>query len=534
MKKNKWMMLLLVLVFTLGTTLAACGGNGDDENGTDGSPPSDSADNGQDPVEGVEGGDLKIAISAEPVQLDPHGSNDVPSSNVAQNIYETLVYHDENLEIQPRLAKEFHAVDDYTWEFNLRDDVTFHDGEPFNAEAVKANLERVLDEDFGSPRAFLFTMISEINVVDEYTIQIVTEEPFAPLPAHFAHSGGAIISPAAIEAENNGETTIATNPVGTGPFKFVSWDSGNEIVLEKNEDYWGEPVKVDTVTFTVIEEDSTRLAMLERGDVHIADSVQPSDIARVEGSSNMELGQFESLSLAYIGFNTEKEPFNDVRVRQAISMAIDKNEIIEGVIDGVGIPAVGPIGPNVFGYNEDVSQLDYNVERAKELLAEAGYEDGFSTTIWTNDNRTRIDIAQVVQAQLAEIGVDMEIEVVEWGAYLEQTANGEHDMFILGWVTVTADADYGVYSLFHSEQHGDPGNRSFYTNEEVDRLLDEARRAPQEEREAMYHNIMEYLVEEAPMVYLYHSEYLIGLSPSIQGYWHHPNGIMMLHDVTIQ
>ncbi|EGL82837.1 ABC-type transporter, periplasmic subunit [Caldalkalibacillus thermarum TA2.A1] len=530
MKFNRKWLWLAVLVLTVGTVLAACGG---------GEEPAPEDTEGQGEEQAAEtpaaGGDLKIAMNSDAVSLDPHGSNDVPSSNVANNIYETLVYQDENLEIQPLLAESWEQIDDTTWHFKLREDVTFTDGTPFNAEAVKVNLERILDPEFGSQRAFIFEgWLEEVNVVDEYTVEFKTAYPFSPILAHLAHSAGQMISPAAIEAERNGETNIGTNPVGTGPFVLERWEAGQEIVLTRNENYWGEPAKVDSITFIVVGEDATRLAMLETGDVHIVEPVAPSDVARVESSPNMELGRFDSLSLSYISFNTQKEPFNDVRVRQAISMAINKEEIIDGILEGTGIPAKGPLAPNVFGYYDGLEQIEYNPERAKELLAEAGYPDGFSTTIWTNDNQTRMDMAEVVQAQLKEIGIDVEIQVMEWGAYLEQTAQGEHDMFILGWVTVTADADYGLYALFHSKNHGEPGNRSFYSNPEVDELLDAARQESDPDvRLDLYRQVQEYLVEEAPMIYINHSEYLIGLSPKVEGYWHHPNGLMQLRNVTI-
>ncbi|GGK16980.1 glutathione ABC transporter substrate-binding protein [Caldalkalibacillus thermarum] len=531
MKFNRKWLWLAVLVLTVGTVLAACGG---------GEEPAPEDTEGQGEGQAAEtpaaGGDLKIAVMSDAVSLDPHGSNDNPSSNVTSQIYETLFVRDKNGEIQPWLAESYEQVDDVTWHFKLREGITFSDGTPFNAEAVKVNLERILDPELGSPRAFIFDgWLEEVNVLDEYTVEIKTAYPFSPILAHFTHSAGQMISPAAIEAEQNGETTIATNPVGTGPFVLERWESGQEIVLKRNENYWGEPPKVDTVTFTVVPEDSTRLAMLETGEVHIVEPVQPNDVARVESSSNMELYRTDSVSLTYISFNTQKEPFNDVRVRQAISMAINKEEIIEGVVNGIGIPAAGPLAPTVFGYHEGLEQLEYNPEKAKELLAEAGYPDGFKTTIWTNDNQIRVDIAEVVQAQLKEVGIEVDIEVLEWGAYLEKTANGEHDMFILGWVTVTADADYGTYALFHSNNHGDPGNRSFYTNEEVDAMLDQARQETDEAtRLELYKQIQEYLVDEAPMIYLYHPEYLIGLSPKVNGFWYSPDGIMHLREVSIE
>jgi peptide/nickel transport system substrate-binding protein len=328
---------------------------------------------------------------------------------------------------------------------------------------------------------------------------------------------------------------INENPIGSGFFKFEEWQTGDRVELVRNDDYWGEPAQVQSVTFKVVPEDLTRIGELETGAAHIIYPVSPSDKARVENTDGIDVDEIESLSLAYIGFNLQKEPFDDPLVRQALSMAINKDDIIEGVLEGIGTPAVGPIGEQVFGFSDEVEALPYDPERAQELLAEAGYEDGFETTIWTNDNRERMDMAELVQAQLAVIGVDVEIEVLEWGAFLDNTAQGEHDMFILGWVTVTGDADYGMHALFHSDHHGEAGNRSFIANDELDNLLDQAREETDEStREGLYKEAMEILVDEAPMLYLYHQTYLVGVRDEVQGFWKHPNGLYQLHDVSIE
>src|SRR5699024_3591059 len=280
---------------------------------------------------------------------------------------------------------------------------------------------------------------------------------------------------------------------------------------------------------------SSRVAELETGSSHIADLIGPNNISRVQGMAEADALTVPSVSLNYIGINVEKEPFDDVRVRQAVSMAVNKEEIIEGVYEGVGIPAIGPLAPLVFGFDEDVSGLDYDVEKSKELLAEAGYEDGFTTTIWSDDNEERMDTAIAVQSQLDEIGIDVEIEEMEWGAYLERTANGDHDMFILGWSTVTSDADYGLYPLFHSSQHGSPGNRSFLDNEEVDKLLEDARMATdQDERQELYSEVQELLVEEAPMLYLNHGEHLLGVNDNVKDFTVDAQGIYQFKQAYIE
>lgn len=216
-------------------------------------------------------------------------------------------------------------------------------------------------------------------------------------------------------------------------------------------------------------------------------------------------------------------------------MAIDKSQIIDGIYNGIGIPAVGPLAPPVFGYDENAPGLEYNLDEAKQLLADAGYEDGFSTTIWTNDTQERIDAATNVQSQLKELNIDVEVEVMEWGTYLDRTAQGDHEMFVLGWSTVTGDADYGLYPLFHSDNVGEPGNRTFLENDDLDAMLEDARREEDEDtRLQLYSDIQAELTELAPMLYLHHQEYLLGVSDDVQGLTQLPTQILQLHDVSLK
>ncbi|MCR6107274.1 glutathione ABC transporter substrate-binding protein [Salipaludibacillus agaradhaerens] len=523
--------------------IAGCASEPDDGNNSG----TDTNDNNNNTSEneagtGESGGDLVVGVLSDASSLDPHTSNDVPSGNIQVNLYETLVNYDDDMELEPGLAEEWEPVEDNVWHFTLAEGVEFHDGEPFNAEAVKVNIDRILDEEIGSPRKILFEIVEEVNVIDEHTVEFVTEDPFAPLPAHLAHYASSIISPQVIEddyaAMEDGAQPgdhVNEHPYGTGYFKFDSWDTGNQVVLTNNENYWGENAKVDTVTFKVIPEDLTRIGELESGSAHIIDPVTPSDMARVENSDGTNVYQRNAASITYLGFNVEKEPFDDARVRQAIAMTLDKEAMLEGILEGTGDPALGPVNETNFGFSENVNQLERDPERAQELLAEAGYEDGFETTIWTNDSRERMDIAELVQADLSQIGIEVDIEVVEWGAYLDQTGAGEHDMFILGLSLGTGDADYPMHMLFHSNNVGASGNRSFFADETFDALLQEARVEQDEEaRLSMYEEATNYLLEESPMAFLYHPDHIMGYSDSVSGFWADGSGLYQLKDVTIQ
>ncbi len=529
------------MLLAVSLVLAACAGGGDDEKENEGTQSdTESAEKGE--TSEASALDFVIATISDAARLDPHLTTDVPSYNIITNLFETLVKKDENDEIIEGLATSWDNPDEVTWVFELREDVTFHDGEPFNAEVVKQNFERILDEEIAAPRAFIFEVISDIEALDEHTVQITTEYPFAPLLAHLTHPVGSMISPKSIEEDyaaiEDGEeagSIINDNPVGTGYFKFDNWNHGTEVKIVKNDDYWGDKVQLNSVTFKAIPEGGTRLAELETGFAHLIEPVQPSEVAQVEASDNAYMDEKLSSSLNYVGFNLEKEPFNDKKVRQAITMLINQDEMLEGIYEGFGLAATGPLPPGVFGHDENLEPLPYDPEKALELLEEAGYADGFKTTIWTNDNQQRMDMAVLIQDSLKEANIEVEVEIVEWGAYLDKTANGEHDMFILGLTNPVGDADYFLSQMFHSENKGASGNRSFYENPEVDKLLEEARaEIDEEKRLALYSEIQEILVDDAPIMNLQHQAYLSGVSNKVENYWIDPSGYYKLQGITIK
>ena len=534
MFSNRKLSLFVMMTLALSLFLAACGG-GNEKEGSTGSGNNKEVDTEEE----VHGGDLIIATLSDASVLDPQGSSDVPSANIQSNIFDSLIKKDKDGLIIPNLAESWEPINDTTWEFKLREDVKFHDDEVFNAEAAKKSLDRIRDPKIAAPRYFIFEMISSVDVLDEYTLQITTDYPFAPLLSHLAHPAGAIISPKSIDADyaamEEGKpsgSVISEHPIGTGYFKFKNWVPGTEIVLEKNENYWGEPAHLNTVTFKVVPDSGTRIAELETGYAHLIEPVQPTEVPQVNDSDKSDVDVNTSSSLSYIGFNVDKKPFDDVRVRQAISMLVNQEEILEGIYDGFGVKAIGPLAPGVFGYNKDTLPLSYDPDKAIALLKEAGLEDGFKTTIWTNDNQQRVDSAILLQEKLKQANIEVEIEVLEWGAYLDKIDNGEHDMFILGLSNPVGDADYFLRSLFHSESKGAAGNNSFYDNPEVDQLLDEGRKEIDEpKRIAIYNQVQDILIEEAPLVYIHHQAYLTGVSNQIEGYWIDTSGYYKLKDV---
>ena len=509
MKRKLSVFVSLLAVTTL--VLTGCGGGGT------------GGDSGTAKTE------LVVAHGADAKSLDPHGTNDQPSSRVMKQIYDTLVHQTEEMEIVPSLALSWESVDDQTMEFKLRDDVKFHNGEAFTANDVKFTLLRALE----SPNVgHIVESIDpdKIIVVDEHTIQIGTLYPFAPLLAHLAHTGASMLNEKAVTEA--GEAYGIESVVGTGAFKFESWANGDNIVLVRNDDFYDEPAKLEKVTFRAIPENTSRTIELETGGADIIYDVDPSDVTRIEDNEELVLVRDPNFSTTYIGFNCQKAPYDNVKVRQAVNMALDKEAIVNNVYKGTGYQAKGPLGPNVWASNQNLEQYAYDPDAAKALLAEAGFPDGFSTTIWANENQQRMDIAEITANQLGAIGIKTEVKIMEWGAYLDGTAAGEHDMFILGWVTVTGDPDYGLYPLFHTDMWGDAGNRTFYSNPKVDELLETGRTSTDPAvREAAYMEVQQIVRDDAPWIFTWGGENISGTAANVKGFKQHPAGHYRLYPV---
>jgi peptide/nickel transport system substrate-binding protein len=473
---------------------------------------------------------LTVAQGSDVVSLSPHKTNDQPSARVMRQIYDTLVVQTEALEMEPGLASSWTQVDDLTWDFTIREGVTFHNGDPLTASDVAFTLNRLKDPETAAPGRFIVGALESIEATDEMTVRITTARPFAPILAHLAHTATSILNERAVtEAGEDYGTTVV---VGTGPFSFVSWEVASQIVLERNPDWWGGEVIPERVVFRPITEGSVRSIELEAGAIDIAYTLEPRDALRLRETAGITMAEIETLTTAYVGFNAQKEPFDDVRVRQAINHAVDAATIVDVIYEGFGFPANSPISSQVFGANTDLEAYEYDPERARQLLSDAGLGGGFSTTLWTNDNPLRIQIAEIVQAQLGEVGIQVEVQVLEWSTYLSDTAAGAHDMFILGWVTVTADADYGLYALFHSSQFGSAGNRTFWSSPRVDELLDLGRQESDPElRRSYYFEAQEIIAEEAPWIFLNTSIEANATLDSVTGFVPHPAGHHRLYNV---
>ena len=470
---------------------------------------------------------LVVAQGTDAVSLDPHDVTDSPSATVTSHIYETLYELTPEGDIVPNLATG-HTVsaDGLVWDFTLREDVVFHDGTPLTAEIVKGSMDRFLDPENAFAFVFLLARVESIEAVDTYTVRFNLETTFAPFLAHLTHSTTAIILPAAVEqfGEDFGE-----NPVGTGPFRLANWDRGSRIDLERFDDYWGEMPGIERLAFLAVPEDTTRMALVEAGEADVAVRVPPADVPRLNAAPGVTVENVSSLRTIYIYFNHTMEPFTDRTVRQAINYAVNKEEIAEFIFGGAVRPSDAAISPGIFGYTP-VGKYEYDPERARSLLAEAGFPDGFSTTLYCPTGRYLRDIqtCEAVQSQLADVGVNATIETLEWSAYLDFTRRPADEntvpMAMLGWGTVTGDADYGLFALFHTSEHVPAGsNRSFYSNSIVDALLDEARTTPDDSlRLQLYEDVLQILRDDAAWLFMHSETQLVAVRDGVEGLVIHP------------
>lgn len=479
-----------------------------------------------------EGGTLTVVRLSDATGLDPHFITDIPSANVIHGkVYETLVQFDKEMNIKPMLATEWEQPDDLTWKFTLEENVKFQDGSTFDAEAVKKTLDRILDPATGSPQQSKLEMIEEVIVEDATHITLKLSEPYAPLLSILASNEGSIMSP---ELLDKSAEDIATNPVGTGPFVFESWKSGQDITLVKNDDYWGTPVKLDKVVFEVIPEDATRLAMVEQGEAQISDQVPVTEIDRIEASDALNLYRTEGLAVEYVGFNTSVAPFDDVKVRKAVSYAIEREAILSGVYNNVGTLANVAMSPLVFGYSKNVEAYPYDINEAKKLIKESGLENGATVKLLTSDRKERINMAEVIQSQLKGIGLNVEIQVMEYGSYIEEVDSGDHQMFIGGWGNATGDGDYNQYNLFHSDSIGSPGNHFYYNNPEVDTLIEQGRaEIDPGKREEIYEEVMQIEMDEAVYVPIRNYEHLAVYNNDVKDFYLNASNYLIINDTTV-
>ena len=535
MKKGKLWTLAVLLIVSM--VLAACQSGNGGEAGTEGDKAGES---------GGESKTLVFGRGGDSVSLDPSRVTDGESMKVAANIFETLInFGEQDTTLQPGLAKEWEASEDgLTYTLELEEGVKFHDGTDFNAEAVVKNFERWANGDadtfpyyqsmFGGFKGDEGHVIESVTAEGDHTVVFTLKRPQAPFLKNLAMTMFGIGSPEAFEADAE---AFGEKPVGTGPFKFVEWKRNDSITVEKNEDYWKEGLpKLDRVVFRSIPDNGARLNALITGDIDLADGINPSDQATISGDDNLQLFERPSLNIGYLGMTVTREPFGDKLVRQAFNHAIDKQAIIDAFFEGAAEMAKNPIPPSIPAFNDSIEGYEYDPEKAKELLAEAGYPDGFEMELWAMPvprpyMPDGAKVAEVIQKNLADIGVTAEIVSYEWATYLEKASKGEADAFLLGWTGDNGDADNFIYALLDGDNIGS-NNYTYYDNDELHDILIEAQtEVDEDKRNELYAKAQEIIHEDAPWVPLAHSTPLLAGSAYITGFKAHPTGSDILSNV---
>jgi peptide/nickel transport system substrate-binding protein len=498
----------------------------------------------------VSGGTLIYGRGMDAVGLDPAHESDGESFKVCDNVYECLLrFADNGTDIEPGLATHWEVSEDgREWTFHLRRGVRFHNGDPLDAMAVAYSFERQWGareprhEDYGVGGPYPFwgylgmdDILESIEILDHLTVRFVLKTSSAPFLSNLACNFAAIVSPR--EAHRWGEEFFR-HPCGTGPFRFEEWKRAETITLVRNEDYWGLPPYLDRIVFRSIPENSTRFFELLSGSIHMMDGIPPDDVPAIQTDRSLKLHGSPGMNVAYLAMNLDHEPFGNPRVRRAVNHAVDKEMIVSALYGHLAEIALGPLPPNVFGAHEDPPAYGYDPEFARRLLEEAGYPDGFETTLWTMSGPRPympqpVRLAQVIQADLAQVGIRARIVSYEWGTYLGRVHRGHHDMALLGWQADNGDPDNFLFVHFDKSSAVPPaGNIAFYRDETVHELLLAGQRTVDPDlRLPYYREAQEIIHRDAPWVPLVHTMELAALRRGVFGYRLHPTGRVLLSRV---
>ncbi|GGA39542.1 ABC transporter substrate-binding protein [Pelagibacterium lentulum] len=488
---------------------------------------------------------LVVGQIAEPQSLDPHVVTAANDFRILINVFEGLVrFAEGTLEVEPALATDWTISEDgLVYTFNLRDDVTFHDGTPFNAEAVKFTFDRMLDEDHPYydtgpfPLSFFFADIAETTVVDEFTVEFTLSQPFAPFMSNLAGTSGVIVSPAAVA--EHGED-FGRNPVGTGPFRFEEWASNTRVVVSRNDDYWGEPAGVEAVVFRPVTDANTRVAEMLSGGIDVMVEVPPDNVAMFSDDPGFTVHDAVGPHVWYVMLNMLEGPFTDVRVRQAANYAVNKESLVNDVLQGTADVSAGPIPPAFnWAYNENVAPYPYDPDRARELLQEAGIDD-LSVTFYVTEGGSGmldpIPMGTAIQADLAAVGFDVSIETYEWNTFLANVnpgLEGKADMAQMAWMT--SDPDTLPFLTLRTAAWPDAGgfNSSYYSNIDVDEMLDQARMdTDPETRAALYRDVQQVVHDDAPWIFVANWKQNAVTTSNVEGFALQPDFNLVLKGVT--
>jgi ABC-type transport system substrate-binding protein len=480
---------------------------------------------------------LVFARGEDSVGLDPARQTDGESFAVTNNLYDTLVrFKRETTEIEPALAESWNVTPDgLTYTFHLRKGVSFHGGEPFNADAVLFSFLRQMDSrhpahGFGPYKYWdnmeMGRIVKAVEKQDDFTVVLHLHQPEAPLLANLAMDFMSIVSPKA--AMQHGKD-FDFHPVGTGPFIFEKWDQHQRIVLRRNDSYWDGPPSLERVIFRPIPDPETRALEFRSGAIDLMEFPNPYDLKGMQSDAGTVILEQPGLNICYLAMNMDKKPFQDVRVRRAVNHAINKEAIVEHLYQGLGLAAKNPIPPVMWSYDKEAKAPGYDPEKARALLAEAGYKDGFKTTLWVMNNPRPyillpLKVGEAILNDLQAVGIDARMVQYDWATYLDKTDHGEHDMAIFGWSGDNGDPDNFLYVLLGKQAAAPPAtNIAFYRSDRFQDLLLKAKRATAfDERVRLYTEAQRVFQEDLPWVALAHTTQVMVAKTYVKGFYLHP------------
>ena len=473
---------------------------------------------------GVSGRVLTAAIAGEPEQLDPHKTSSYFAFEVLENVYDTLVQPDENLEMQPALAEAWTLSDDQlTWTFQLREGVTFHDGSPFTSADVLYSLNRIIDQELAN--AWRLSAITGIAAPDERTVTITVGQPTPNLLSSLGGFKGVAI----VEEANAESGEITTKPIGTGPFSLAGYTTGDSIDLAANPDYWGGAPKLGGVTFTFLSEGNTAVAALKSGEVQWTDSIPTQQVAQLKTAEELDLGLVPSTDYWYLALNEQHAPYDDPRVRQAIGYAIDREAIAQ--VTSYGTAEVNQLAiPKQSAWYTEYERYATDLPRAKQLLADAGAGPLTLDLLATSDYPETVTAAQVIADNLKPLGIDVTIRQPDFATWLDEQNTGNFDMLMMGWLG-NIDPDDFYYAQHHS---GGASNAQGYHNPRVDELLDAGRaETDAAKRQEIYASAATIIADDASYLYLYNPSVIQAWSPKLTGYEARSDRAVRFADVSL-
>lgn len=488
---------------------------------------------------------LVFAMNTDVQSMDPQIQNDTTSEQVVKMLYNTLLKFEDDGTVVGDLAESWSVSEDkLTWTFNLKQGVKFHNGKELTSADVKATFDRALNAEAGGLRTTeIIKMFTAVEAPDPYTVTITTDGPYGPMESLMCNMSLGIMDADYIEKYGLDLGTSVEGENGTGPFKVVSWERDQEIVVERFDDYFGTPAKLQTVVYTIIPEAASRVIALETGEVDVIDKPTDEDLARLEADTeNFTVLRKPTISQRLFRFGCNDPIISNTKVRQAIVYAIDRQAIIDALFTGSAYPSTAPLAPVTFGYS-NLGEIEQDLELAKSLLAEAGYPDGFDTKIVTTERyQNGIELAEIISQQLAEIGINAEIEVWEWSA-LSASWNGitadefDQPIFIMGAGPSMRDADGGLRGLYTTSETGlNDRNYGFYSNAEVDALIEQGmQETDQQKRVEIYKEAMEILYREDPVAFWLFDMYGLAITSSkVEGVTLSPISTITFENATVK